>query len=103
MKAILATSSLLLATGCQTYDWSQYRPMSQDQSQALIAYSAALLQAGGPKSLAPPTAAPSPPMPGVMMGFLKTQQVNGFLRYCTYSNGVVLTVQSVDLCPMQSN
>lgn len=32
-------------------------------------------------------------------GSLTSQRVNGFSRYCQYSNGAVLTVGSTDLCP----
>lgn len=32
-------------------------------------------------------------------GSLKSQSVSGFSRYCTYSDGGVLTVKSTDLCP----
>ncbi len=36
----------------------------------------------------------------VGFGSLTGQRVNGFSRYCTYSNGAVLTVGSTDLCPI---
>lgn len=36
----------------------------------------------------------------VGFGSLTRQRVNGFSRYCTYSNGAVLTVGSTDLCPI---
>ena len=36
-------------------------------------------------------------------GGLQSQQVNGFSRYCTYSDGGVLTVGSTDLCPINNS
>jgi len=35
-------------------------------------------------------------------GSLTGQRVNGFSRYCSYSDGAVLTVGSTDLCPITS-
>lgn len=35
-------------------------------------------------------------------GSLSGQRVNGFSRYCSYSDGTVLTVGSADLCPITS-
>ncbi|TEW55353.1 hypothetical protein E2R68_06310 [Psychromonas sp. RZ22] len=36
-------------------------------------------------------------------GTLKSQEVNGFSRYCSYSDGGVLTVNSSDLCPINNS
>lgn len=36
-------------------------------------------------------------------GGLQSQEVNGFSRYCTYSDGGVLTVGSADLCPSNNS
>ena len=36
----------------------------------------------------------------VGFGSLTDQKVNGFSRYCSYSNGAVLTVGSTDPCPV---
>jgi hypothetical protein len=36
-------------------------------------------------------------------GGLQSQEVRGFSRYCTYSDGGVLTVGSVDLCPTNNS
>ena len=33
-------------------------------------------------------------------GALQGSEVNGNLQYCYYSNGVILTVSSVELCPI---
>ena len=35
-------------------------------------------------------------------GTLKSQFVNGFSRYCTYSYGGILTVGNTDLCPIKN-
>jgi hypothetical protein len=70
----------------------------QQSTSNTLAIAAQLLQSSGPHTLAPP---PNIPVGG-MVGFLKNQSVNGFLRYCRYSNGVVNTINSTDLCPMQT-
>lgn len=36
-------------------------------------------------------------------GGLQSQQVSGFSRYCTYSDGGVLTVGSTELCPINNS
>ena len=33
-------------------------------------------------------------------GTLVSEQINGGLKYCQYSNGVILTVNSWDICPI---
>ena len=33
-------------------------------------------------------------------GGLQSQSINGFSRYCTYTDGGVLTVGATDLCPV---
>jgi len=38
-----------------------------------------------------------------IMGFLQSEQVNGSVKYCKYSNGVIVTVQSYELCPLSVN
>ena len=35
-----------------------------------------------------------------VMGILTGQSINGGLRYCQYSNGVIVTVNSYELCPV---
>ncbi|MBD1577427.1 MULTISPECIES: hypothetical protein [Vibrio] len=35
-------------------------------------------------------------------GSLSSQKINGFNRYCKYTDGTVLTVGSTDLCPITS-
>lgn len=46
----------------------------------------------------PPTESPTSPI--ILPGMLRSQSVNGFLRYCRYSNGVIVTISSIDLCPL---
>jgi hypothetical protein len=38
-----------------------------------------------------------------VMGFLKNQKINGLLKYCYYSNGVITTINSYELCPQSVN
>jgi hypothetical protein len=74
-------------------------------SAAQMAVAAQLLQAGAPHSYAP---APAPIHPvaatpsGSIMGFLQSQSTSGQLRYCRYSNGVVTTLNIMDLCPLNT-
>lgn len=36
-------------------------------------------------------------------GYLQGEQTNGMLKYCKYSNGVIITVNSFELCPLSIN
>lgn len=36
-------------------------------------------------------------------GILQSEEVNGMLKYCKYSNGVIITVQMHEFCPMSSD
>lgn len=36
-------------------------------------------------------------------GGLQSQKIDGFSRYCTYSDGGVLTVGSTELCPIDNS
>jgi len=38
-----------------------------------------------------------------VMGFLQSQHTSGSLRFCHYSNGAIVTVQSYELCPLSVN
>jgi hypothetical protein len=74
---------------------------AQQTNAAQLAVAAQLLQASGPHTLP----SPQPQVatsPAVILGFLQNQSVNGALRYCRYSNGVVTTIRSVDLCPVNT-
>jgi hypothetical protein len=34
-----------------------------------------------------------------VFGTLVGEKINGGLKYCTYSNGVILTINSYEVCP----
>jgi hypothetical protein len=70
------------------------------QVASQIVATAQLMQASQPQVLAHPIPAISPT--GGVVGFLQNQSVNGMLRYCRYSNGVVVTISSVSLCPLNT-
>lgn len=36
-------------------------------------------------------------------GFLDSESANGALRYCKYSNGVVITIKDTAMCPAKVN
>lgn len=75
----------------------QSEERERQRSSNIMAIASQFLQSSAPRTLAP---APTLPQSGGMMGFLQSQSVNGLLRYCRYSNGVVNTVNAVELCPM---
>ena len=35
-----------------------------------------------------------------LKGFLESESENGTLRYCKYSNGVIITISSPKICPL---
>lgn len=79
------------------------------QAERSARYAAAAAAYRPPTPLVPyvmPTHQPTPmrPLPASAggLGFLKNQSVNGTLKYCHYSNGVVNTISSIDLCPMST-
>lgn len=77
-------------------------PQGENQRQTvLLGAAAALMQAGAPRMLPQQPSMQLPPATG-MMGFLQSQSVNGMLRYCRYSNGVVNTINSMNLCPLNT-
>jgi len=71
----------------------------QQRSSAVLAVAAQLLQAGAPRALAP---VPMAAAPAGLMGFLQDQSINGTLRYCKYSNGIVNTISVMQICPLNS-
>jgi hypothetical protein len=78
--------------------------LAQEQAQlgaAQMVAGAQLMQASGPRVLAPQVVAPAPSNAGIV-GFLQSQSTNGNLRYCRYNNGVVNTINIVDLCPLNT-
>jgi hypothetical protein len=38
-----------------------------------------------------------------LTGFLNGERTQGMNKYCYYSNGVVITINSISLCPLQVN
>jgi hypothetical protein len=72
----------------------QYQKQSSD---ALLATGAQLMQASVPHTLTP-AAAPA----SIIPGNLQSQSTSGALRYCKYSNGVVNTINIVNLCPLNT-
>lgn len=60
----------------------------------------AMIQASQPQPYMLPVQAPVPQTGNAYVtGYIKSQSVNGSLKYCNYSNGAVLTVASYALCP----
>lgn len=79
----------------------QERALRAQQAAVQIAAAAQIMQASAPRPLAlPAQVAPAPS--NVITGFLQAQSTNGMLRYCKYTNGVVNTINLVDLCPMST-
>lgn len=95
----------------------QERIVAQEQAQRDEQYAAAsrqltataqLMAANAQRTIqaqaAANAAANARPSPGSgVVGFLKNQSTNGTLRYCNYSNGVVNTINIVDLCPLSTD
>lgn len=81
---------------------SQMREQQAAQTRsAQLAAAAQYFQANAQRSPVTTPAAATVPAAG-LIGFLQSQSVNGFLRYCRYSNGVVNTINSVELCPLNT-
>jgi hypothetical protein len=38
-----------------------------------------------------------------LMGFKKDEWTNGSNKYCEYSNGVIITISIISLCPLSIN
>lgn len=79
----------------------QQRAIRAQQVATQIAAAAQIMQASAPRPLAPPVQVASAPS-NVIMGFLQAQSTNGMLRYCKYTNGVVNTINLVELCPLNT-
>jgi hypothetical protein len=61
-----------------------------------MAAGVALMQASQPRPITP---LPVPQAPTTTYGGLRSQSINGQLKYCRYSNGVVTTISSWANCP----
>ena len=79
----------------------QHRVQAQAASNNAMIAAAQVMQANQPRTFGTPAPVAAAP-PNMLVGFLKGQSVNGALKYCTYTNGVVTTIGVVDLCPMQT-
>jgi hypothetical protein len=88
------------ATGAEEASAEQQRAEKEQARRAQGMAQAAAAMQMMQQNRAPPPANPSAPM--VVPGILRSQSVSGFLRYCRYSNGVIFTVASTDLCPLNS-
>jgi hypothetical protein len=64
-----------------------------------MAAGAALIQASQPRPILP---LPNTPTPTGIYGGLQSQSINGQLKYCRYSNGVVTTISSWAICPVSN-
>lgn len=73
------------------------RLQAQSAGAAQVAAAAQLIQAGSPTPLAPAPVGAS--QIGLTRGVLQNQSVSGSLRYCRYSNGVVITLRTAEVCP----
>lgn len=90
------------AVQAETRTADQTRAQQQAQASASqMAVAAQLLQASGPRVIVPQPVAPAPSGAGIV-GFFQSQSTSGNLRYCRYSNGVVTTINVVELCPMNT-
>lgn len=76
------------------------RAEAQSIGAAQMAAAAQMLQASAPPPVIPPPVAGAPT--GIIRGMLQSQSASGQLRYCRYSNGVVTTVSTVELCPLST-
>lgn len=94
----------LLADGIQV-EQQQEAQASAERSARWLAFSQAA-QANAQRSVAAATPAPvtaGVASPGIgIVGYLQDQSTNGTLRYCKYSNGVVNTINVVQLCPLNT-
>lgn len=95
MRALDATHR-----GAEQARMEQVRAQEAQLATAQMAAGLQLMQASQPHVLAPAVSTATAPVG--LMGFLQSQSVNGFLRYCKYSNGVINTISSVSLCPLST-
>jgi len=68
-----------------------------------LAASAAMLNASKPQPVYQTPQPYQPPGNAYVTGFLRSQSVNGTMKYCNYSNGAVITLAAYQLCPMSTN
>lgn len=100
MKNYIAIISLLSLTGCASFDPERFQQGLQQayQTQTQMDYNNAQYNAMMRSQNVTVQARPL----GVLAGSLTGQRQEGFIRYCSYSNGVVATISSTDLCPISN-
>jgi len=91
MKRVILLAVVFLS-GCvttpRTYEQQQMDYMQMQQTLQIM------------NSMQPRTAPQQ--SPAMMQGFLQQNTQNGAVRYCKYSNGVITTISSVNLCPLSN-
>lgn len=95
MKKLLLCAVVFLS-GCANFDANRFAQFMNQSIQSTNDYVQSRQQ---PYTLPPPQMA-QPQKPMVMPGNLKNNYVNGFIRYCVYSNGVVTSISNIDFCPL---
>ena len=96
MKKLLLCAVVFLS-GCANFDANRFAQFMNQSIQSTNDYVQSRPQ---PYTLPPQTAQPQKPM--VPAGILKNHYVNGTLRYCVYTNGVVNSISSLDICPLNN-
>lgn len=88
----LAVLAVVFLSGCaanpRSYEQQQMDYMQMQQTLQIM------------NSMQPRTAPQQ--SPSMMQGFLQQNTQNGAVRYCKYSNGVITTISSVNLCPLSN-
>jgi hypothetical protein len=98
MKKYALIVLLVSLTGCADFDPDRFQQGLRQayQTQAQMDYNNAQYNAMMRAQNVTVQARP----PGAIAGSLTAQRQDGFLRYCSYSNGVVTTISSTSLCPV---
>lgn len=72
----------------------------QSLGAAQFAAGMAMMQGSQPQYIAPQTSYPPRPAGNAYVtGYLRSNTVNGSIKYCNYSNGAVVSVASHQICP----
>lgn len=98
MKKLLLCAVVFLS-GCANFDMEKF---SQGFNQSMQQYqqNQQIIQSMQPYSNPyQPYQAQKTMVPA---GILKSHYVNGTLRYCVYTNGVVNSISSLDICPLNN-
>jgi outer membrane biogenesis lipoprotein LolB len=98
MKTVFLLAVVFL-TGCANFDAEKFNKafneslQQQQRNQQII-------QSMQPYTIPQQKIHPQQPM--VLTGFLQQTVDNGNVRYCKYSNGVINTISTVSLCPLNT-